>query len=682
MLQLFQLRYLAPNAENKIQPYKSQHRGDGTMKTELIYLWINKDENGCFQQEGFNFSPKYSVSYSIETKELEIKKRDTINVFQSENIANVTAIIGENGTGKTTLLEFLTGLFCAPLSEDKQEEYKAYNEKQNELNMFIAVYVEPDNKEFRIINITNDIIFLHEPIATHTREIKPYRINGPQHEDYIGNISHIYLSNSAYKSSHNQNMRSNGTVNHITLTDATLSTISYDFYRKKYGFPTQTFSIPNTPFNALAGTFAAQESNQSMQMFFDLLFYIFLKENSRSFLGKSKDTILISIKSAWKKICTNRKSISIETNYAKEEYIKSVESRYNSLVQRISGRGLWLTIVYNLVFELLFVFEEYAKVLPSDGEYDADHIFSISQEFIHDLREEGKEKKYYEEAIEEISLVKDILIGAEYVDNLLPASDKGREVFAQIDVLKLVPLINHMKEKHSFLLKYLDIRNFEISSGERALLNLMSRLHISSQINEFIPNSGFKWNTSVLLLIDEIDLYLHPEWQRQILHDLLKAIQEAFPENYVQLIITSHSPIILSDIPKENSIFLQRDVGKTVQVKHDVQTFGGNIHTLYKDAFFIKDGLAMGSFAREMINTWIEDIKAGKKDANDIHKILLLIGEPLIRKRLERIIQDGGINTVKEKIRPDERERILKFLRTQKDAIQQQIDALEAQEND
>lgn len=37
------------------------------MKTELIYLWINKDPHGCFHQEGFNLSPKYHVSYSCDS---------------------------------------------------------------------------------------------------------------------------------------------------------------------------------------------------------------------------------------------------------------------------------------------------------------------------------------------------------------------------------------------------------------------------------------------------------------------------------------------------------------------------------------------------------------------------------------------------------------------------------------
>ena len=211
----------------------------------------------------------------------------------------------------------------------------------------------------------------------------------------------------------------------------------------------------------------------------------------------------------------------------------------------------------------------------------------------------------------------------------------------------------------------------------------MSRLYFASRIAEFLPDTGFSWNESILLLIDEIDLYLHPEWQRQILNDLLTAIQEEFPRNYFQIIITSHSPIILSDIPQENSIFLKRNEdGKIVQDKHGIQTFGANIYTLYKDAFFIKDGLAMGSFARGKINSWIEEIKEGGTDADDIKKKLELIGEPIIRKRLEKIVQERGESLVARTMQQNERQRILEFLRTQKAAIQHQIDILEEYEDD
>lgn len=646
------------------------------MRTELIYLWINKDTHGCFHREGFNFSPRYSVSYSPETRVLRIETLDTINVFKNSNIANVTAIIGENGTGKTTLLEYLTGLSDVPLTEETREEYQPWHRAQNESREFIAVYIEGGNDGPHIINLT------HDAITYHGAEIAPYSGENFRNENYLGQVSHIYLSNGAYDRKRNQNMREGGMISYITITDATLSTIFHDFYHREYGFPVNAGRIPNTPFNALAGMVAVQENSQSMQMFLDLLFYIYLSENDREFHGKHLDSISFSIKSARKKIVDTPHPISYATSYAGEEYIAGVNEKYQPIVQLIGGETIWRTIVCNLVFELLFVFEDFTLEIPAEGQQNADDIFGRCAAFIEGLPE-SREKTYYENALEEIAMIRDILGSAEIEDNLLPQGDLGREVFAKTNVSEFAPLTDYIKDGHSFILKYLDIQNFEISSGERALLNFMSRLYFASRIAEFLPETGFSWNESILLLIDEIDLYLHPEWQRQILNDLLTAIQEEFPRNYFQIIITSHSPIILSDIPQENSIFLKRNEdGKIVQDKHGIQTFGANIYTLYKDAFFIKDGLAMGSFARGKINSWIEEIKEGGTDADDIKKKLELIGEPIIRKRLEKIVQERGESLIARTMQQNERQRILEFLRTQKAAIQHQIDILEEYEDD
>ena len=186
-----------------------------------------------------------------------------------------------------------------------------------------------------------------------------------------------------------------------------------------------------------------------------------------------------------------------------------------------------------------------------------------------------------------------------------------------------------------------------------------------------------------MLLIDEVDLYLHPEWQRQIIKDILDTIKITFPKSYFQMIITSHSPIILSDIPKENAIFLRRNEnGKIIQDRHHFQTFGANIYTLYRDAFFIENGLAMGEFAKETINSWILEIKAGGADSDEAKKKTELIGEPIIRKRLEKLMQERGGQLTRRTIQQDERQHILGFLREQKASIQHQIDILEGRQDD
>ena len=644
------------------------------MKTELIYLWINKDPHGCFRQEGFNLSPKYHVSYSCDSKELKIDPIEAINVFQSNNIANVTAIIGENGTGKTTLLKYLTTLDDVPLTEETREEYTDWHESQNELHEFIAVYVERESGTFRIINRTPDTLI------NDGNTVPPYSVDEFRNDDYIGKISHVYLSNGAYCNT--DNMREDGKINHTTISDSALPAMFHDFYCRKYGASVDGIGIADTPFNALANMLASQETSQTSQALIDLVFYLFLNETGGTFRGKKLNYVLFSVKSALKKIKTMPHPISYTTRYAQEEYITRIYEICCTITQSVSGEGIWHDLVCNLAFELLFVSEEFASEIPVGAQQDADRLFDLCVEYVYRLPD-GGERNYYNHAIDEIQIVKSILVHAEMQTNLLPENDLGRAIFAKINMVSLKPLVDHIQSSPSFILKYLDIRNFELSSGERALLNLVSRLYFTSQMDSFFEGMEFGWNDSILLLIDEIDLYLHPEWQRQIIKDLLDTIKTIFPENYFQIIITSHSPIILSDIPKENAIFLRRNTnGKIIQDKHHFQTFGANIYTLYRDAFFIENGLAMGEFAKETINSWILEIKAGGVDPDGVKKKSELIGEPIIRKRLEKLMQERGDQLTRRIIQQDERQRILEFLREQKANIQHQIDILEGRQDD
>jgi predicted ATP-binding protein involved in virulence len=54
------------------------------------------------------------------------------------------------------------------------------------------------------------------------------------------------------------------------------------------------------------------------------------------------------------------------------------------------------------------------------------------------------------------------------------------------------------------------------------------------------------------MLVDEIDLHLHPSWQQRVLGDLMRA----FP--CTQFVVTTHSPQVLSTVRRENIRVLKR----------------------------------------------------------------------------------------------------------------------------
>ena len=115
-----------------------------------------------------------------------------------------------------------------------------------------------------------------------------------------------------------------------------------------------------------------------------------------------------------------------------------------------------------------------------------------------------------------------------------------------------------------------------------------------------------------------------------------------------------------------------------IQQKEKTQTFCANIHTLYKDAFFIKNGLAMGEYAQTYVNKIISDIHVGDFDKENVEKRIMLIGEPVIRKRLLQLINEPQLTT---KVDESERKQIIDFLKRQKLEIERQIAVLEGNVN-
>jgi hypothetical protein len=177
-----------------------------------------------------------------------------------------------------------------------------------------------------------------------------------------------------------------------------------------------------------------------------------------------------------------------------------------------------------------------------------------------------------------------------------------------------------------------------LSAGEAALLNLFSRIHSISRYDQY--------NDNIWILIDEGDLYLHPEWQRTFLNNLHVYLPKFFKDKRIQLFLTSHSPFLVSDLPTENLILMTKDEngwGIVVDNKRLGSTFGANIHTLFTDAFFLKNGL-IGEFARSKIESLIQRLNQKDQYTYEEYTILKkeidIIGEPFIRfKLLEKILK-------------------------------------------
>lgn len=85
-----------------------------------------------------------------------------------------------------------------------------------------------------------------------------------------------------------------------------------------------------------------------------------------------------------------------------------------------------------------------------------------------------------------------------------------------------------------------------LSDGLRNMVAMVSDIAFRCiKLNPHLKNEAAH-KTAGIVLIDEVDMFLHPAWQQQV----LGALQQAFP--LVQFIVTTHSPQVLTTVAKEN----------------------------------------------------------------------------------------------------------------------------------
>lgn len=104
----------------------------------------------------------------------------------------------------------------------------------------------------------------------------------------------------------------------------------------------------------------------------------------------------------------------------------------------------------------------------------------------------------------------------------------------------------------------------------------------------------------------------------------------------IKLIITTHSPVILSDFPPNSVCYLRKDEDGHISSRTGgIQTFGNHIHTLYMDSFFLDECGTMGAFAQEKLGTIAELLltqRNGNNEIRDIKTVISYVGEGLLRE--------------------------------------------------
>ena len=223
----------------------------------------------------------------------------------------------------------------------------------------------------------------------------------------------------------------------------------------------------------------------------------------------------------------------------------------------------------------------------------------------------------------------------EEIGNLL---SKLNEINMDFGILTSL-IENISKLENIKLSQFLEMKWRGLSSGELALLKTFSRLYSAKKALER-KKSVVENKENYLLLLDEVDLGLHPRWQRKWISTALPIIEKIFEGNHLQIIITTHSPIFLSDIFEENIIFLPE--GREI---YNYRTFGQNIYSLFKNAFFLNEDEFIGEYAYQKIQDTIEYLRFkvdGKLENLDGESLYYKIKEEDAKKIAKKIIDSIG----------------------------------------
>lgn len=572
----------------------------GGKGTELLYLWIDKTKYSCFDNNEFNFSPNYIFHFDGNT--VAGKKIDYPNVYENTNITNITAIVGANGVGKTTLLDFIS-FFSG-------RESKTYS-IDNGNGYYIAIYKQLD--QLIIFNYTEKTIFCEGDLSYSYREVRSKLEQSGN--DIFKDTTVVYLSLDE-KNTSSFSRREGNTF--VPLTPKQVQNDSKVFFRNK-----------------ITNSFLALLKNNNFDLESFVIVDYLINEPSKQY---ASNVIRISLETTW----------NILTLDQREKILKKtpVEGFFQNGTQNVRvknyvrEKGLAGLFIVNLAYELMMFFwdkKEYMEGLNSLEWETIDEYLVKVEEIINNLVGDDN-ATYFKQAIKEIKIIQSL---NEYIvdkSDLNLKKETDRPYF-NIELYKFKPLLNCIfKSQYSFVFKYI---TFELnkSEGELTRIKHQAYLYYLANRNSFIADYSFVLKNNIIMLMDEIDVHMHPEWQRLLVNDLIFNIKSLFKGKDVQIILTTHSPIVLSDIPGNNVIYISKDnKNNRIVEKRSLKTFGANIHNLYSDSFFYNSKLPIGEYAKGYINSLHKMLIENNEDNYELlqkaRQVIDIIGEPIFRNVL------------------------------------------------
>ncbi|PWK95826.1 AAA ATPase-like protein [Pantoea allii] len=558
-----------------------------------------------------NFSENYLISITPEGYiYIEDIKSYPDEGFYGPNISNVSALVGINGVGKSTILNLL-GLKRLDLSSCHPESQwvaiyehegvfflEAFNINEGIIKpdgpaKYIAYKMVRDKNELkfsiqteRYHEINNEFFIIHQPDLSNSR-----KANGSLHENDDRNYG--------FKR------------NYLAINTASF----YGFISDERNNFCSHLQAKKIKLKITSG-FLNEKNN-------DYRFY-------ESFKRYSESSFPIPYAKKIKKIKDNEKLFII--NLLEEYIILLVENIFEkedlNEYKKIIEKNIYKLDVLNyseIKSSLLMTIKELTARLIENEDESIEYTGSRNIDSIIEFLENG--------TLKYISSPNGIHTLNHAEIDLTPYKSEIYDFINEVNTSNLTL---------KFELPKMSSGEYEINSR---LAGIDKAIKLSIKANHKV--NGF------IILLDEYDKHLHPEWARVFLNHTLNFLSKNYAEYSFQLIITTHSPYIISDIRRQNVIKLTHnaDENKYVSIKSQ-KSFASNIYDIINDSFYLSQPI--GEFAISKIN-WVLHNLNGKLDETNIDKIettIQSIDDEFIKKTLIKKFKSKNIksNNTIEKI--------------------------------
>lgn len=566
--------------------------------------------------------------YNDESKIITKQDNSNLDLYSFKNnlknnvSVNISAIVGENGSGKSSLVE-LFYVSCYNISVINEvlfdeEEGRLLNSKDIVENINVEIFYQIDEKVFLLnligfelklfswnngvfIEVINKEFDLNEFFYTISINYSLHSLNSLVLGDWVKRIFH---KNDGYQTPIVLNpYRKNGNIEINNEEHLVQSRLISNILGKSSGKNKPEDSLRNVIDKKIAYRLKVELNKNKFEY----------DKNGKPIFKNTKEHGNFILPLVFKYFLKDANFTPVDTllnKYAVEYIIyklKSIVSKYQPYKR-----------LFRYFYEDDKIANDYLYMLSQDNSHVTFKLIQAINFLTNELYFKRKESfdltvTYLSNQLDKESNLK----GKELIDILPPA-------FFNVDI--------EFKNAETFSL---------LSSGEKqriySIASLIYHLNNLNSTNFKFVNIKYK---RVNVIFDELELYFHPELQRNLINDIIESIKRIDLKDIyaINILLITHSPFILSDIPESNILFLT-EKGLPETNRENIKTFGGNIHELLANSFFLNNGF-IGEFAKNRIQRIIDslnpDEKKLKKDLNreSIWREIQIIGEPFLKNKL------------------------------------------------